>query len=108
MRLVSGGRRACFWREAGLLTEPGASPGRLAQEVSGSPSQMSATATFRDDDPMQTSSPSLRMTGVDRALRGESPFVCGPRFAAGNIGGQFRKLVQKAGRSKPEQHRHHH
>src|SRR5271166_382083 len=48
------------------------------------------------------------MTGVDRPLGGESPFVCGPRFAAGNIGGQFRKLVQKARRSKPEQHRHHH
>lgn len=55
-----------------------------------------------------TSSASLRMTGVDRPLGGESPFVCGPRFAAGNIGSQFRKLVEKARRSKPEQHRRHH
>jgi hypothetical protein len=35
------------------------------------------------------------MTGVNRPLGGESPFVCGPRFAAGNIGSQFRKLVHK-------------
>jgi hypothetical protein len=36
------------------------------------------------------------MTGIDRPLGGESAFACGPRFAAGNIGSQFRKLVQKA------------
>ena len=50
----------------------------------------------------------LRIPGVDRQLGGEGPFVCGPRFAAGDVGGQVRELVQKARRSEPEQHRHHH
>src|SRR3954454_22599316 len=50
----------------------------------------------------------LWIPGVDRQLGGEGPFVRGPRFAAGNVGGQFRELVQKARRSQPEQHRHHH
>src|SRR5882672_6463510 len=54
------------------------------------------------------SSASLRISGVDRPLGGERSFVCGPRLATGNIVSQFRKLVQKARSSKPEQHRHHH
>src|SRR3954465_13590586 len=48
---------------------------------------MSATAKSQDDgDRCRTSSASLRIAGVDRPLRGEGPFVRGPRFAAGNIG----------------------
>jgi tetratricopeptide (TPR) repeat protein len=43
-----------------------------------------------------------------RSLGSESSLVRGSRFATGNVGGQFGKLVQKARRSEPEQHRHHH
>src|SRR5262245_17729005 len=34
------------------------------------------------------------LAGVNRQLGGESPLVCGPRFAAGDIGSQVRKFVQ--------------
>ena len=51
---------------------------------------------------------SARLRGVDRQLGGESPLVRGPRFAARDVGGQCRELVQEARRSQPEQHRHHH
>ena len=43
----------------------------------------------------RASSTKVRIPGVDRPLGGESPFVGGPCFAAGNVGSQFRKLVQK-------------
>jgi hypothetical protein len=38
-----------------------------------------------------------RWPGVDRQLGGERPPVGGPRFAAGDVGGQGRKFVEDAG-----------
>src|SRR5512138_1952580 len=46
--------------------------------------------------------------GVHRQLRRECSLVRRPRFAAGDIRGQVRILVQEARRPRPEQHRHHH
>ena len=46
--------------------------------------------------------------GVDRQLRGESPLVGGPRFAARDIGGEVGIFVEQARRPQPQQHRHHH
>src|SRR5688572_31884710 len=50
----------------------------------------------------------LWLAGIDCQLSGEGPPVGGPRFAAGDIGGQVRIFVQNARRFQPEQHRHHH
>src|SRR5688500_12917503 len=47
------------------------------------------------------------LAGVDRRLSLESPLVGGPRFAAGDKGGQVRIFVHNARRFQPEQHRHH-
>jgi hypothetical protein len=41
-------------------------------------------------------------------LSGESPLVGGPRFAAGDIGGEVRVFVQQARCSQSEQHAYHH
>src|SRR5258708_10466112 len=49
-----------------------------------------------------------RLAGVNRQLSVESPLVGGPRFAAGDIGGEGLIFVQKAGWFHPEQHPHHH
>jgi hypothetical protein len=38
----------------------------------------------------------------------ESTLVGGPRFAAGDVGGEVRIFVQHSRCFQPEQHRHHH
>src|SRR5580693_8828834 len=43
----------------------------------------------------------------NRQLRGECPPEGGPRFAAGNIGGEIRIVVQYSRSLRAEQHRHH-
>jgi len=48
------------------------------------------------------------LAGVLCQLRRERPLVGGARLAAGDIGRQRRKISQDAGRSQPQQHRHHH
>ena len=48
-----------------------------------------------------------RLPVNNRQLSGESTLVGGPRFAAGDIGGEVRIFVQYTRSFQPEQHRHH-
>src|SRR3984885_7166067 len=48
------------------------------------------------------------LASENRQLSVESTHVGGPRFAAGDIGGEVRILVQHTRCFQPEQHRHHH
>src|SRR6187549_1399 len=52
-------------------------------------------------------STSRRLADVGRQLSVVGSLVCGPRFAAREIGGQVRKLVQDPRGLRPEQHRYH-
>ena len=48
------------------------------------------------------------LASENRQLSVESTLVGGPRFAAGDIGGEVRIFVQHTRCFQPEQHRHHH
>jgi hypothetical protein len=48
-----------------------------------------------------------RLAGENRQLSVESTLVGGPRFAAGDIGGEARIFFQHTRSVQPAQHRHH-
>src|SRR5882757_10878494 len=65
--------------------------------------------TPRNDESVKNGQSAGRwLAGVDRQLSSESPLVGGPRFAAGDIGGEVWIFVQHARWFQPEQDRHHH